>query len=119
MIFDDRKYIAKKIRLARKNAKLTQEELAEKIGISAKQISRIEIATYSPSLSTFLKLINVLNIDISDFGVQNFKETQNTTRDNLIKLIYSSSDSEIEFYYSILDTITKNFSLIKKEKSNI
>jgi len=117
MVFDDREYIAKKIRLARKKANLTQEELAEKIGISAKQISRIEIATYSPSLSTFLKLINVLNIDVSEFGIQNTQPQQNnTTRENLMKLIYNATDSEIEFYYLTLETMAKNISIIKNEK---
>ena len=117
MVFDDREYIAKKIRLARKKANLTQEELAEKIGISAKQISRIEIATYSPSLSTFLKLINVLNIDVSEFGIQNTQSQQNNIiRENFMKFIYNATDSEIEFYYLTLETMAKNISIIKKAK---
>ena len=120
MIFDDREYIARKIRLARKKANLTQEELAEKIGISAKQISRIEIATYSPSLSTFLKLVSILNINISEFGIQNteIKEV-NSNRENLIKLIYNATDSEIEFYYLILNTMAKNINIIKEEKMKV
>lgn len=120
MIFDDREYIARKIRLARKKANLTQEELAEKIGISAKQISRIEIATYSPSLSTFLKLISILNIDISEFGIQNSEiKTDNSNREKLIKLIYNATDSEIEFYYVTLDTMAKNINIIKEEKMKV
>ena len=61
MVFYEKEFIAKKIRLARKNAKLTQEELAEKIDISAKQLSRIEMATYIPSVPTFLKIIQEKN----------------------------------------------------------
>ena len=114
MIFDDREYIAKKIRFARKKANLTQEELAEKVGISAKQISRIEIATYSPSLSTFLKLVNILKIDMSEFGIQNSQNIHNSeTRENLMKIIYNATDSELEFYYQTLNTIVKNIYLIK------
>ena len=48
---------------------MTQEELAEKIGISAKQLSRIEMATYIPSLPTFLKIVNELNLDLKEFGI--------------------------------------------------
>ena len=40
MIFDDKKFCATKIKQARKKVKLTQEELAEKIGISAKAIEK-------------------------------------------------------------------------------
>ena len=70
MMFNDKEFIAKKIRLARKNAKLTQEELSEKIGISAKQLSRIEMATYIPSLPTFFKVVNALKIDLREFGLE-------------------------------------------------
>lgn len=114
MTFDDREYIAKKIKLARKKANLTQEELAEKVGISAKQISRIEIATYSPSLSTFLKLVNILNIDIREFGINNsITEDKNTVRKNLMKLVYNATDAELEFYYLTLETMAKNVNLLK------
>lgn len=120
MVFDDREYIAKKIRMARKKARLTQEELAEKIGITAKQISRIEIGTYSPSLATFLKIVNILSIDITEFGINTeFDNNKNEVRDKLIKLIYNATDSEIEFYYSILNTITQNIALIKNEKIKV
>ena len=114
MIFDDRMYIAKKIRLARKKANLTQEELAEKIGITAKQISRIELAAYSPSLSTFLKIVHILNIDISEFGIQSAQIAEsNSFREKLMKLIYNSTDAELEFFYLTLETIAKNINILK------
>ena len=114
MIFDDRLYIAKKIRLARKRAGFTQEELAEKIGISAKQISRIELATYSPSLSTFLKIVHVLKIDMSEFGIQNSEAMEtNSIREKLMKFIYNLTESELEFYYLTLETMSQNINLIK------
>ena len=120
MVFNDREYIAKKIKMARKKARLTQEELAEKVGITAKQISRIEIGTYSPSLATFLKIVNILSIDITEFGINtDLNNNNNETRDKLIKLIYNATDSEIEFYYSIFNTITQNIALIKNEKIKV
>ena len=121
MVFNDREYIAKKIKMARKKARLTQEELAEKIGITAKQISRIEIGTYSPSLATFLKIVNILSIDIAEFGINTEfdNNNKNEVRDKLIKLIYNATDSEIEFYYSIFNTITQNIALIKNEKIKV
>ncbi len=120
MIFDDKEYIARKIRLARKKANFTQEELAEKLDISAKQVSRIENATYSPSLSTFLKLVNVLNIDMSEFGIQTSRaERVNSNREKLMKIIYNATDSEIEFYYLTLDIMAKNINIVKNEKIKV
>lgn len=113
MVFDDKTFIAKKIKLARKNAKITQEELAEKIGITAKQLSRIELATYIPSLPTFLKIVYTLKIDLNDFGITN-QENENSLRDEIKKIIYNSTDEELKFYLEMLKTMSNNFSLIKK-----
>lgn len=45
---------------------LTQEELAEKLNISWRQVQRIETGKCTPSLKTFKKLIKVLNISDKD-----------------------------------------------------
>ena len=56
----DKKFIADKIKEFRKKAGLTQTELAQKIGIGEKQISKIENYTNLPSLTTFFKIIDYL-----------------------------------------------------------
>ena len=53
MAYTDKEYIAKKIKLAKKKAGLKQNELAKEIGRTSKQLSRIEQATYIPSLPSF------------------------------------------------------------------
>lgn len=53
----------KKYRLLRG---LTQEELAEKLNISWRQVQRIENNMCTPSLKTFKKLIKILNISDKD-----------------------------------------------------
>lgn len=110
LLFEDKNFIAKKIKLARKNAGLTQAELAEKIGMSAKQLSRIEIGSFVPSLFTFLKIIQELNIDISEFGIL-INKTSNETRDNLIKVINSANDKELKLYSEMIDVLIKNATL--------
>ena len=45
---------------------LTQEELANMLNISWRQVQRIETGKCSPSLKTFKKLIKVLNISDKD-----------------------------------------------------
>ena len=67
MIFDDRLYIAKKIRLARKRAGFTQEELAEACDLSAGYISQLEGpgSYFCPSLKTLFKIAEVLGTTVS------------------------------------------------------
>ena len=112
MAFDDRDFIAKKIKLARKQAKLTQEALAEKIGISAKQLSRIEVGTYIPSLPTFLKIVGELKINLEEFGLNN-ENLQTPIREEFLKFIYKTSDKELEFYLNCIKTMANNLALIK------
>lgn len=51
----------------RKNAALSQEELAEKAAISSKYISRIEMGQHFPSIDTLVKLADALNVELKDF----------------------------------------------------
>lgn len=53
------------IRMSRKEKGMTQTEIAEAIGVSSQHYSRIERGEYTPGLQTFLKLIDVLDLDIS------------------------------------------------------
>jgi len=50
----------------RKKLNLTQEELAEKLDISWRQLQRIETGKNDPSLITLKKLIKVLKINDKD-----------------------------------------------------
>ena len=59
----ERELIAK-IRMARKNEKITQGELAEKTGLSQQQISRMERKYNVPNLKTLLKLVNAMGYEI-------------------------------------------------------
>ena len=113
MLFEDKHFIAKKIRVARKNAKFTQEELAEKINISSKQLSRIEMAAYIPSLPTFLKIVNILKMDLQDFGVK-IHENKNSIKEDFLKIIYGLSDNELKYYYEVVKTMSENSFLLKK-----
>ena len=113
MLYDDKNFISNKIRLARKQAKMTQEELSERIGITSKQLSRIEAGTHLPSLITFFKIVNILKIDLNDFDIYSSNE-ENPIRKNFDKIILSSTNEELLFYYKIITNLKENLNLIKK-----
>lgn len=101
MIYCDKEFVAEKIKNARKKAKLKQSELSEKIGISEKHLSKIETGKNFPALDNFLKIAEILNLSLDDFGV-NTKQSPNKDRDQLLKLILSANDSEIKAYLDIV-----------------
>lgn len=62
----DKATIGCRLREARNLAKLTQEQLAEKVGIGTTYLSDIERGAKFPSLSLFIKLVDSLGIS-ADF----------------------------------------------------
>lgn len=49
---------------ARKNARLTQAELAKRIGANKSYISRIEKGITVPSVATFYRIVNALGLSV-------------------------------------------------------
>ena len=56
-------YIGDRLKTLRIRRALTQQELAEKAGISKTALNRIELNKAEPHMSTLRKLANTLNVD--------------------------------------------------------
>lgn len=82
--------IGKFIAECRKKQKMTQQELAEKLGITDRAISNWENGKNMPDLSLFKPLCNILNITINDLmsGEKvNEKEYQEKLEENIVNTI--------------------------------
>ncbi len=101
----EKNLIGKKLKEYRKKAKLTQEEISNKIDIDEKHYGKLERGLFVPSLESFFKLINALDIPLEEFDFTNPKI--NTTKEKLIKEINLANDNEIEVFYEILNSIKK------------
>lgn len=68
MVFEQ-EYIklGRNIKYYRENACLTQEELAEKAGISLDYLGKIEVNINKPGLKTIFKLAEALSISPAEF----------------------------------------------------
>lgn len=64
MINREEIHLAKKIRQYRKEAGLTQEVMAEKLGLGSKYVQFIENGRRRPSLKVVYKIAKILEIDI-------------------------------------------------------
>lgn len=58
--------LTKNLKEYRIKLNMSQKEVAEKCGLTRQMVSRIETYTYSPTLTTFVKYLLALNIDISE-----------------------------------------------------
>jgi transcriptional regulator with XRE-family HTH domain len=63
---DFKKIVGKRVKTARKNAGLTQEQLAEKIDKTVETVSNIERGIKLPRLATLEDLRKALNVKLSE-----------------------------------------------------
>ena len=112
MIYSDKEFIGKTIQTIRKKANIKQSELAEKIGISEKHLSKIETGKNLPSLDNFLKMAEVLKFSLDDFGIK-AQSCENEYKQALLKTVYSASDFEAKSYCEIIGILKK---IIKSRK---
>lgn len=96
--------IGKIIQKLRKDKNLTQEELAEKIDLSTNYLSKVERGLSVLNVEAFLKMDDVLDFTLDDFGVNTDSKIDETKKE-LVKRILSSSEKEIKAYTELLDTM--------------
>lgn len=69
------KVLSNRIRILRAEKKMTQKELAEKIGVSRQTIISTEKGNYTPSLILGFDIANVFNVRIDEvFKYEEIKE---------------------------------------------
>jgi len=90
--------VGRKIRQLRRQRKLTQVELAEKIGIHQSDLSRMEQGEYKVGLDTLLKILQTFNLGIGEFFEERTKDTSILNKyDDLSPSAQREVDSFIEF----------------------
>ena len=114
MKFDDKQFLAQKIKYYRKKNKITQAQLAEMVDLSVQHVSRIESGCYIPSLKTFFMLVTVLKIDLREFGFDK-EVTTHPLREKLINMVSNATDAELIFCENIMNATTKSLSQVKKD----
>lgn len=62
-----RELLGQRIKTLRKRAKLNQEDVAERVGIDVKSLSRIESGRHFPALETLESIAAVLGCPLIDF----------------------------------------------------
>jgi transcriptional regulator with XRE-family HTH domain len=62
-----RNNVGRRLRQIRRQKDITQEQLAEAVGVSAESISNIERGKNAPSFETLEKLAAVLEVEVGEF----------------------------------------------------
>lgn len=89
--------ISTRIADVRRSHKVTQEALADMLGVSPKHISHVENATSSLSLKNLIQFCTIFDcsFDYIIFGKQN-NEALSKLPDEIVKILNTGSDTEID-----------------------
>ena len=85
--------------------KLTQEKIAEKLGISVKYISRIENGTGGVKVETLVKYMNILGITPNVIFEKLIVNKQLESQLQLSKKASKLSEEKIDFVVSVIDLL--------------
>lgn len=101
----DYKLFGKRIKEQRLIKKLTQEQLAEKVGLSSVYISHIEIGSTKPSLETLLKICNTLEVTPDTILIDSVYSSKEYLKDDVAKLLQSCSVEDIRLIIDLIKTV--------------
>ncbi|CCY63155.1 transcriptional regulator XRE family [Clostridium sp. CAG:967] len=96
---------AKNLRDIRKSRKLTQEQLAELVGVDFRYISLLENAKSFPSCDLIEKLVKALNINYSELFAFDEDLSREEIENRLGELIKFISDKNLKILYNIAKEI--------------
>ncbi|PHS60552.1 MAG: XRE family transcriptional regulator [Alcanivorax sp.] len=78
--------IGQRISLLRRARHLTQNDLAEGVGVDSRHISRLETGKYFPSLDTLITMAEVLGVELQEFFLFPSVETESEMREALVAI---------------------------------
>ncbi len=98
-----KKLVGKKIQQIRKHKGITQEKLAEMIGIEVPSLSNLETGKYSPSTETLQKLSMVLGVKVWEFYYVEDISCEQMHKE-LIQAL-NENPKLVKFFYNILKSM--------------
>lgn len=93
--------IGEKIRKYRKEKGISQEELAEKVGISVTHMSHIETANTKLSLPVFVSIAEALGLKLDDLLKDKSPECEANVVEELTELVLESTEREMRIILDV------------------
>lgn len=85
------------IRKGRKNKKITQEELAEKLEVSPTHVKHIESGHRKPSIEILFEITKILNISLDGVVFSKNESARTDTRKEVDRLLDVSDEASLHF----------------------
>lgn len=105
------KYLGQRLRQFRKDAHLTQNQLAKKAGITPTYLSIIERGAQLPRLETFIKLANVLSVSADSLLMEDQTEQRESTHDSFHIPYDNLTDEQLALVQEMVKLICDHFKI--------
>lgn len=92
---DSKKLIGDRIGTLRKSRGLTQSELAERVGLDSRHVSRLETGKHYPSLDSLEAIASVLDVELREFFEFPSQETEVQLRASLVEIAQAAPEAVI------------------------
>ncbi len=101
------KNLGKRLRELRTKAKLSQDQLAEQAGISAKYLGEVERGAVNVSVLILHKLSVVLGVGLADFFESGHLSPRDELVAHLVDMLNEASDQELQQVYRVLHALLR------------
>ncbi len=105
--------IGSKVQALRKTQKLTQEQLAETVGVSWRTISNLETGKVTPKLQLVCVLANYFDIGVNELLNARITKNKSVTRirkeNQVIQTIYQLNDQLLAHIEEYIQLLKKDF----------
>ena len=109
----DYKAIGKRIKIARIKKNLTQEAIADKIGITPQHVSNIETGNASVSLTTLVAIANTLTVSVNDLLCDTVLSSKAVFEKEAKELFEDCNEYEIRVLVDVLKATKQSLRTVK------
>ena len=98
--------VGKRIKIVRQRRGLTQDQLAEQVGLSPKYISGIERGVENPTMDILIRLAKVLGVEPYDlFLFGELEESEKALRKGIEKMVREADRQKLQLYFDVMRNI--------------
>ena len=101
----DYKAIGKRIKIARINADMKQDRLAEKSGLSPTHVSNVERGSTKVSITSIVNLANALGVTVDDLLCDNLIHARPQFETDIAELLADCDDYEIHMVKDMTEAL--------------
>lgn len=114
----DYKLLGQRIRSARISAGLTQEQLAEKVGLTGQHISHTEVASTKISLPALVKIANALHTSVDRLLSDSIQDSKAYLMNDVRQVFSDCEPDEIYVMLQVADAAKKSIRIRKLKRES-